>query len=109
MTTLSWKLSVTPTTTPDYWVLFVDGALWILAEFAPYTGPGAYSVDLAQLSAAVPPLPTDGAAHNYSVALSGQGVIGPLSAPVSITLSPGVKPPAQPPPVWPVADSVLST
>jgi hypothetical protein len=78
---------------------------------APYKGAGQYSVDLTKLDPQAP-LPTDGAAHQYSVALVGDGVIGQLSAAVSVTLplpvvvvTTGQNPP---PPVWPVAVSVAT-
>ena len=113
MTTLSWKLSTTPVQPPEYWLLLVDGsACSALNLLAPYVGPGTYSVDLTKIDPAAP-MPTDGAAHSYSVALVGQGSIGPQSAAVSITLplaavvAPAVQQPA--PAVWPTADTVAST
>jgi hypothetical protein len=112
MSTLSWKLSTAPAQTPEYWLLFVDGnACTALVNQAPYTGPGTYSVDLAKLDFGSP-LPTDGAAHNYSVALVGGGVAGPQSASVSVTLpltAIGVVSAQQQAPVmWPVADTLAA-
>lgn len=99
---------------PEYWLLFVDGfACSALVNQAPYKGVGAYSVDLATVDPAAP-MPTDGAAHNYSVALVGSGVAGPQSPSVAITLSPVVAlpppvlPPLPPTVVWPVADSLAT-
>lgn len=112
MSTLSWKLSATPAQTPEYWLLFVDGfACTSLDRQAQYVGPGAYSVDLTKIDAGSP-VPTDGSAHSYSVALVGGGTVGPQSESVSITLSPPalVVVTKQPPPtVWPAADTVAST
>jgi hypothetical protein len=113
MSILSWRLSTTPAQTSEYWLLFVDGfACTSLGNQAPYTGPGQYSVDLTKLDRNSP-MPTDGAAHSYSVALVGQGSCGPQSASVSITLPPPalVASGAQtqvPSAVWPAAD-VVST
>jgi hypothetical protein len=114
MTTLSWKLSTMPAQTPEYWLLFIDGsACTSLASQAPYTGPGTYSVDLTRLDKGSP-VPTDGAAHLYSVALVGQNSVGPQSAAISITLPPpaivavlGAQ--QLPQAVWPAADSVTLT
>jgi hypothetical protein len=111
MTILTWELSTSPTQTPEYWLLFVDGnALCSLGNQAPYIGVGAYSVDLTKLDSNVI-LPTDGSPHAYSVALVGGGSIGPQSPTVSVTLSPVVtlpSPPAVPPPgpVWPAAGAL---
>jgi hypothetical protein len=112
MAILTWNLSTAPAQTPEYWLLFVDGfACVALTVLAPYTGPGTYSVDLTKIDRRAP-MPSDGAAHSYSVALVGAGVVGPQSAAVSITLPPpavvvttGQSPP---PPVWPVADSLAT-
>jgi hypothetical protein len=113
MTILTWKLSAAPAQIPEYWLLCVDGfACTALTLQAPYTGLGNYSVDLTKLDPQAP-MPTDGAAHNYSVALVGSGVIGPQSAAVSITLPLPVvtivTTQLPPPPVWPAADTVTST
>jgi hypothetical protein len=108
---ITWKLSTPPPQQPEYWLLFVDGnALCSLGNQAPYVGTGAYSVDLTKLDAGVV-VPTDGAAHAYSVALVGANVVGPQSASVSINIPPAVAlpPPVTPPPpavVWPAADSL---
>lgn len=119
MSVLTWKLSTAPEQTPEYWLLFVDGfACTALINQAPYKGPGDYSVDLTQLDPGSP-LPTDGAAHSYSLALVGGGVVGPQSAAAQITLLPpalvvkettsviGVQQPT--PDVWPTADTLAST
>jgi len=112
MTVLSWSLPIAPPQKPEYWLLFVDGfACASLQQQAPYTGAGNYSADLTKMPAEAP-MPTDGAAHNYSVALVGQGSVGPQSAAVSITLPLPVvtivTTQSPPPIVWPVAQSVLS-
>jgi hypothetical protein len=113
MSTLSWKLSIAPPKTPEYWLLYVDGtACTSLNNQAPYKGIGSYSVDLTKVDYGSP-MPTDGAAHNYSVGLVGSGVAGPQSASVSITLPPPaivVGGGQQPTPVvWPIADTLAST
>lgn len=117
MNTLSWKLSTAPSQAPEYWLLCVDGLpCTALVNQAPYKGPGDYSVDLTQLDAGSP-VPTDGLAHSYSVALVGNGTIGPQSAAVPITL-PAIVPVTkgggtvdaqQPPDAWPAADALVST
>jgi hypothetical protein len=119
MSTLSWKLSTNPAQAPEYWLLFVDSnACTALVNQAPYVGPGDYSVDLTKLDTGSP-VPTDGAAHTYSVALVGNGTIGPQSAAVLITLpapvlvatagaiASGVQQEA--PDVWPTADTLALT
>lgn len=114
-TTLSWKLSTEPEQTPEYWLLFVDGfACEALTSLAPYKGVDSYSLDLITVDSQH--MPTDGASHVYSVALVGQGAIGPLSKAVSIALPPlavaavrNVQQPAAPAIVWPSADSVTLT
>lgn len=116
MSTLSWNLSVAPAQTPEYWLLFVDGfACTALVNQAPYKGAGNYSCDLTRLDAGSP-MPTDGGAHTYSVALVGNGVVGPQSAAVSITLSALAKGGAiasgqiaTPVVEWPTADTLASS
>lgn len=119
MTIITWKLLVTPTQTPEYWLLFVDGSpCTALVNQSPYVGPGNYNCDLTQLDPGSP-IPTDGAAHTYSVALVGGGAIGPQSETISVTLpapvlvakggaiASGVQ--QQMPDVWPAADTLAST
>ena len=113
MSTLSWTLSVAPTQTPEYWLLFVDGnALCALMNQAPYRGVGTYMVDLTKLDAGVA-LPADGAAHSYSVALVGAGAIGPQSPAAAATVlapmlqaRPGGITTAAPAISWPAATAV---
>jgi hypothetical protein len=113
MSILSWTLAVAPAQVPEYWLLCVDGcACTSLGNQAPYIGAGSYSVDLTKLDAKSP-LPTDGAPHAYSVALVGNGIIGPQSAAVNFTLQlsaitviTGQLPPQ---PVWPIAETVSIT
>ena len=113
MTVLSWKLSTPPAQTPDGWLLFADGAVCAsLASASPYTGVGSYSVDIATLSgtAMYPRVPMDNNPHLYSVALVWEGVVGPQSPQVSITLPvPKVVTVQQPPVVWPTADTLTAT
>lgn len=112
MTILNWVLSTAPATTPEYWLLFVDGSAWCsLVNQAPYTGSGAYSVDLTKLDRNVQII--DGLPHNFSVALVGGGVVGPQSSSVTgtIPISVGtITAPQRPvPPVWPAPVSISVT
>ena len=114
MTILSWKLSTTPspTQTPFAWILYVDGINCLsIAQWAPYVGPGPYSVDLTQIPAG-PMMPRDGNAHNYSLALQFQnGAMGPQSPSISITLPALMVAVAtsQLPSALPTADTLVST
>lgn len=109
MTILTWQLSNAPAQPPEYWLLFVDGDAWCaLGNVAPYVGAGQYSADLTQIDTPITPGP-----HQLSVALVGDGAVGPQSAAVSATIPVPVtvvttqQPPV--PPVWPEAVSVAAS
>jgi hypothetical protein len=113
MSTITWTLATAPTQKPEYWLLFVDGSvLCSLVNQAPYVGAGLYSVNLTQLDKGVA-LPSDGAAHQYSVALVGAGAIGPQSNAVSVILPPPViavtTGQTLTPPVWPSASNLTAS
>ena len=78
MTTLRWTLAVEPAQAPEYWLLLLDGNLYAFPK-TPYTGAGDYSLELDTID---PPLPPG--AHTVSVAMVGNGTIGPQSPAVSI-------------------------
>jgi hypothetical protein len=110
---LTWTLTTAPAQLPDCWVLFMDGNVYCsLENQVPYVGPGTYNVDLTQLDSNVQI--TDGAQHTFSVALMGQGVVGPQSPAATATVPAptlqaglgGITTAAPVPISWPAATAV---
>lgn len=109
MSIFSWSLSAAPDTTPEYWLLCVDGNAWCALMNVPFTGPGKYSADLDALSV---PLPLG--VHTLTVCLVGSGTSGPQSPGAQVNV---IAPPAPAPvlaavpesqeaaAVWPAADT----